>query len=125
MTSPWRVAPSGLRKGQAGTVIRSQNPTQTPSNLLGGANTGQSTLNITHSRNQTPFFRTLLNAFRLDLEKKIGIDLNQEIDLCRGFQDRSRVIDGLPAQDVTRWLFVIVVTDPFPSLAVLSDSLRM
>jgi hypothetical protein len=65
-----------------------------------------------------------LKAFEEGLEKKIGVAFKQEINLCRGLQDEIRVIPGLSVQDVTRWLFAVVVTDPFPSMRIMIDSIR-
>ena len=65
-----------------------------------------------------------LEAFPEDLEKKIGNGLNQEIDFCRDLQTGRRFVNGLSVQNVNRWLFVIVVTDPFPSNAFMTEPIQ-
>jgi hypothetical protein len=65
-----------------------------------------------------------LEAFHEDLAIKIGVGVDQEIGLCRDLQDGSRVVNGLSVRDVTRWSFVIVVTDPFPSMGFMLESIR-
>ncbi len=65
-----------------------------------------------------------IRAFQEDLKLKIEDGLDQEIDFCRQVQAGQRDIPGLPTRDVTGWFFVIVVTDPFPSMDVLLKPLR-
>ena len=65
-----------------------------------------------------------VRAFHDDLKLKIEDGLDQEIDFCRQVQAGQRDIPGLLTRDVTRWLFVIVVTDPFPSMDVLLEPLQ-
>ena len=63
-------------------------------------------------------------AFSEDLERKLGSALEQEINLCQRLLSGEKSIEGLDASEVSRWLFVVVVTDPFPSLGFLVGSLR-
>ncbi len=65
-----------------------------------------------------------VRAFQDDLKLKIEDGLDQEIDFCRQVQAGQRDIPGLLTRDVTGWFFVIVVTDPFPSMGVLLEPLR-
>ena len=65
-----------------------------------------------------------VRAFQDDLKLKIEHGLDQEIDFCRQVQAGQRDIPGLLTRDVTGWFFVIVVTDPFPSMDVLLKPLR-
>ncbi|PKB65480.1 MAG: hypothetical protein BZY80_00195 [SAR202 cluster bacterium Io17-Chloro-G2] len=66
-----------------------------------------------------------LSAFQEDLEQKIGAGLGQEVELCRDLLNGTRGLDDFSAQDVKQWFFVIVVTDPFPALAMMLDSLQI
>ena len=65
-----------------------------------------------------------IEAFQEDLASKIGDGLDQEIDLCRRLVDRERTIDDHSIHDASRWFFVLVVTDPFPSMGLLLEPLR-
>ena len=65
-----------------------------------------------------------VQAFEEDLGRKIEVGLNQEIDFYRQLQSGERKIPGLAVGDVAAWLFVIVVTDPYPSMGMFLESLR-
>ncbi len=65
-----------------------------------------------------------LQAFEEDLSRKIEAGLDQEIDFCRKLQCGNRKIPGLVTGSITAWLFVIVVTDPYPSMGMFLESLR-
>ena len=65
-----------------------------------------------------------VQAFQHDLRSKIEDGLDQEIEFCRQLQGCLRNIPGLLTPNVTGWFFVIVVTDPFPSMGVLLEPLR-
>ena len=65
-----------------------------------------------------------VQAFQHDLRTKIEDGLDQEIEFCRQIQGNLRNIPELLARNVTGWFFVIVVTDPFPSMGVLLEPLR-
>ena len=65
-----------------------------------------------------------VQAFQEDLRLKVEKGLNQEIDFYQQVQSGQRIIPGLLTQNKTRWFFVIVVTDPFPAMGVLLESLR-
>ena len=65
-----------------------------------------------------------VEEFQQDLLAKIGEGLDQEIDLCRRFLAREREIHDLPVYDAFRWFFVVVVTDPYPSMEILLEPLR-
>ena len=65
-----------------------------------------------------------VQAFEEDLHRKIEVGLNQEIDFYRNVQSGDRDIPGLVKQDIAAWFFVIVVTDPFPSMGMFLEPLR-
>ena len=65
-----------------------------------------------------------VEAFQEDLSRKIADGLNQEITFCRQLLSGRRAIPDLQVQDIKRWLFVIVVTDQFPSWEILLTPLR-
>ena len=65
-----------------------------------------------------------VQAFQDDLRLKIEAGLDQEIDFCQQVQAGQRNIPGLLTRNITRWFFVIVVTDPFPTMGVLLEPLR-
>ena len=65
-----------------------------------------------------------VQAFEEDLERKIEAGLNQEADFYRQLQSGERKRPGLVTGDIAAWLFVIVVTDPFPSMGMFLESLR-
>ena len=65
-----------------------------------------------------------VRAFHDDLRRKIEDGLDQEIDFCGQLQAGQREIPGLVTRNMTRWFFVIVVTDPFPAMGILLDPLR-
>ena len=65
-----------------------------------------------------------VEAFQKDLLLKIGTGLNQEIDLYQRLVTCEREIASLPTHDASKWFFVIVVTDPYPSLGILLGPLR-
>ena len=65
-----------------------------------------------------------IRAFHDDLRLKIEDGLDQEIDFCRQLQASQREIPDLLPRDITRWFFVIVVTDPFPAMGTLLKPLR-
>lgn len=65
-----------------------------------------------------------VQAFRDDLRRKIENGIEQEISFCQQLLSGQRVIPDLPVQNITKWLFVIVVTDPFPSWEILIQPLR-
>ena len=65
-----------------------------------------------------------VRAFQKDVRRKIEDGLDQEIDFCRQLQAGQREIPGLLTRDITGWFFVIVVTDPFPTMGILLEPLR-
>lgn len=65
-----------------------------------------------------------IQAFEEDLQCKIEVGLNQEIDFYQKVQSGERHIPGLVQQDIAAWFFVIVVTDPFPSMGMFLEPLR-
>ena len=65
-----------------------------------------------------------VQAFQADLSRKIAEGLDQEIGFCRQLLSGERTIPDLSVQDIKKWLFVIVVTDQFPSWEILLRPLR-
>ena len=65
-----------------------------------------------------------VRAFQGDMRRKIKDGLDQEIDFYRQVQTGQRNIPSVATRDMTRWFFVIVVTDPFPAMGVLLEPLR-
>ena len=65
-----------------------------------------------------------LQSFEEDLSRKIEAGLDQEIGFCRQLLAGERKLPGLSPPVVTAWLFVIVVTDPFPSMDIFLEPLR-
>ena len=65
-----------------------------------------------------------VQAFEEDLNRKIEVGLDQEIDFYQKVQSGNRDIPGLVKQDIAAWFFVIVVTDPFPSMGMFLEPLR-
>ncbi|MDE2687882.1 MAG: hypothetical protein OXI16_10365 [Chloroflexota bacterium] len=65
-----------------------------------------------------------VKAFEEDLSRKIEEGLNQEINFVRQLLNGQRAVTGLSPKNVTAWLFVIVVTDPFPSMGIFLESLQ-
>ena len=62
-------------------------------------------------------------SFKEDLSRKIEEGLNQELEFARQVMNGQRTVLGLSPRNITAWLFVIVVTDPFPSMGMLLESL--
>ena len=65
-----------------------------------------------------------VRAFQDDLRLKIEEGLKQEIAFCRQLQDGGRSIPDLLFKNIDKLLFVIVVTDPFPSMGMFLEPLR-
>lgn len=65
-----------------------------------------------------------IQAFEEDLRNKIEEGFNQELNFARQLMNGSRTVPNLSPQDVTAWIFVIVVTDPFPSMGLFLERLR-
>lgn len=65
-----------------------------------------------------------VQAFLEDLQLKIEDGLDQEIDFCQRVQTGQRIIHGLLTENLAKWFFVIVVTDPFPAMGILLEPLR-
>ena len=65
-----------------------------------------------------------VQAFQEDLHKKIEDGIEQEIDFYQKIMSGQREIPGLPAQDISKWFFVIVVTDPFPAMSIFLEPLQ-
>ena len=65
-----------------------------------------------------------VRAFQDDVHRKIEDGLKQEVDFCRRLQSGQREIPDLLTRDITAWLFVIVVTDPFPTMGFFLERLR-
>ena len=65
-----------------------------------------------------------VEAFERDLRKKIETGLDQEIDLFRRLISGTQSLSGMPIENVSKWFFVIVVTDPFPSTGLFLGPLR-
>lgn len=65
-----------------------------------------------------------VESFYEDLEKKIEHGLIQEIDLFQQLVSGRRSIVGMPVDNISKWFFVIVVTDPFPATGLFLAPLR-
>ena len=65
-----------------------------------------------------------VHAFEEDLHRKIEVGLDQEIDFYKKVQSGDRSIPGLVSREIAAWFFVIVVTDPFPSMGMFLEPLR-
>ena len=65
-----------------------------------------------------------IQAFEEDLQRKIEVGIDQEIDFYRKVQSGDRNVPGLVTPDIAAWFFVIVVTDPFPSMGMFLEPLR-
>ena len=65
-----------------------------------------------------------VQAFEEDLRRKIEKGFNQEFDFARQLLEGQRTVSNLSPQNVTAWIFVIVVTDPFPSMGMFLDPLK-
>ena len=65
-----------------------------------------------------------VQAFQEDLHKKIEDGVEQEIDFCQKIMSGQREIPGVPAQNISKWFFVIVVTDPFPAMSIFLEPLQ-
>ena len=65
-----------------------------------------------------------VEAFQVDMTKKIGTGLEQEMGFCRQLLSGKREVAGISADKVNKWFFVIIVTDPFPALGVFLEHLR-
>ena len=65
-----------------------------------------------------------VESFQKHLLGKIGTGLDQEIDLYQRLIAQEREIPDLTVSDAQKWFFVIVVTDPYPSMGILLEPLR-
>ena len=65
-----------------------------------------------------------VQAFEEDLRSKIEQGLNQELNFSRQVMSGQRTVPGLLPQNVKAWIFVIVVTDPFPSMGMFLEPLK-
>lgn len=65
-----------------------------------------------------------VESFYEDLKEKIEHGLIQEIDLFRPLVSGKRSIVGMSADNVSKWFFVIVVTDPSPATGLFLAPLR-
>ena len=65
-----------------------------------------------------------VQAFEEDLSLKVEEGFNQELEFAYQVMSGQRTVSGLSPQNVTAWLFVIVVTDPFPSMGMFLEALR-
>ena len=64
-----------------------------------------------------------MRAFEEDLSRKVEKGFKQELAFARQVMNGQRTLPGLSPQNITAWLFVIVVTDPFPSMGLFLESL--
>ena len=64
-----------------------------------------------------------VKAFEEDLSRKIEEGFNQELEFAYQVMSGQRTVPGLLPQNVTAWIYVIVVTDPFPSMGMFLESL--
>ena len=75
-----------------------------------------------------PYQNTIVEGdvekFQKHLLEKIGTGLDQEINLYHKLIAQEREIPGLTVSDASKWFFVIVVTDPYPSMGILLEPLR-
>ena len=101
-----------------------------PDNLLiesiGSRNTRCTLLEfkVGRPRYQDSILGADIQAFHKDLRSKIEDGLNQEIDFCRQVHAGQREIPDLRVDDITAWVFVIVVTDQFPSMSILLEPIH-
>ena len=58
------------------------------------------------------------------MRRKIEAGIDQEINFCQQLLSGQRVIPNLAGQHIAKWLFVIMLTDPFPSWEILIEPLR-
>ena len=65
-----------------------------------------------------------VQEFEADLSDKIEAGLKQEINFYQQVQSGEREIPDLVAGDISAWFFVIVVTDPFPSMDMFLEGIR-
>ena len=65
-----------------------------------------------------------VQAFQEDLHKKIEDGVEQEIDFYQKIMSGQRAIPGLTAQNIRKWFFIIVVTDPFPAMSIFLEPLQ-
>ena len=65
-----------------------------------------------------------VQAFEKDLRSKIGTGLDQEINFYQQVQSGERELPDMVAGNTVAWFFVIVVTDPFPSMNMFLEPLR-
>ena len=65
-----------------------------------------------------------VQAFEEDLRSKIEEGFNQELNFARQLLNGQRTVPNLSPQRVRAWLFVIVVTDPFPAMGMFLERLR-
>ena len=65
-----------------------------------------------------------VQAFQEDLHRKIEDGVEQEIDFYQKIISGQREIPGLTAQNIRKWFFVIVVTDPFPAMSIFLELLQ-
>ena len=63
-----------------------------------------------------------VEAFEEDMRRKIEVAIEQEIGLCQQILSREREIPCMPVQNVSKWFFVVVVADPFPSSSSFSGA---
>ena len=64
-----------------------------------------------------------MRAFEEDLSRKVEKGFKQELAFARQVMNGQRTVPGLSPRNITAWLFVIVVTDPFPSMGLFLESL--
>ena len=65
-----------------------------------------------------------VQSFEEDLSRKIEEGFNQELEFARQVMSGQRTVPGLLPQNVKAWIFVIVVTDPFPSMGMFLEPLK-
>ena len=65
-----------------------------------------------------------VQSFEEDLSRKIEEGFNQELHFAQQVMSGQRTMSGLSPKNITAWLFVIVVTDPFPSMGMFLEPLR-
>ena len=65
-----------------------------------------------------------VKSFEKDLSRKVEEGFNQELEFAEQVMSGQRTVPGLSPRNIKAWLFVIVVTDPFPSMGMYLESLR-
>ena len=129
-----RIVEQQRRKGRKADLIGDQGygpgPGSNPDNLVVesiGQNNKRCIL-FEYKVGRPPYKNTIVEGdvekFQKHLLEKIGTGLDQEIDLYRSLIAQERAISEFTVSDASKWFFVIVVTDPYPSMGILLEPLR-